>query len=209
MELAVYSADGSKTSRKVKLDDSIFGIEPNDHAIYLDVKQYHANGRQGTHKSKERGEIAGSTRKIRKQKGTGGARRGSIKDPLLRGGGTIFGPRPRDYSFKLNKKLKRVARRSALTYKAKGEGIMVVDGFGMKTPKTQDFLSILGKLKLEGKKTLVVVAEGDENVYLSARNIPSTKVTVATDINTYDIMNYHLILFTEGAVDVVQTNLKN
>lgn len=209
MELEVYSTDGKKTSKKVKLDDTIFGVEPNDHAIYLDVKQIQANGRQGTHKSKERSEITGSTRKIRKQKGTGGARRGSIKDPLLRGGGTIFGPRPRDYSFKLNKKLKKAARRSALSYKAQGEAIMVLDKLEMSTPKTKDFQGVLGNLELNGVKTLVVVAERNENVYLSSRNIPGAKVCIASDINTYDIMNSQRVVFTEGAIDAVQTNLKN
>ena len=209
MELEVYNIEGKKTSKKVKLEDSVFGVEPNEHAIYLDVKQILANGRQGTHKSKERSEITGSTKKIRKQKGTGGARRGSIKDPLLRGGGTIFGPRPRSYSFKLNKKLKRAARRSALSAKAASEGIMVLDQLSMDAPKTKDFKSMLGNLKLDGKKTLVVVAERDENVYLSARNIPGAKVTVASDINTYDIMNSQQVVFTEGAIDVVHNNLKN
>ena len=209
MELEVYSIDGKKTSKKVKLDDTIFGVEPNDHAIYLDVKQIQANGRQGTHKSKERSEITGSTKKIRKQKGTGGARRGSIKDPLLRGGGTIFGPRPRDYSFKLNKKLKKAARRSALSYKAQGEAIMVLDKLEMSSPKTKDFQGVLGNLELNGVKTLVVVAERNENVYLSSRNIPGAKVCIASDINTYDIMNSQRVVFTEGAIDAVQTNLKN
>jgi large subunit ribosomal protein L4 len=209
MELEVYSIDGKKTSKKVKLDATIFGIEPNDHAIYLDVKQIHANGRQGTHKAKERGEITGSTKKIRKQKGTGGARRGSIKDPLLRGGGTIFGPRPRDYSFKLNKKLKKAARRSALSYKAQGEAITVLDKLEMDSPKTKDFQGVLGNLELSGVKTLVVIAERNDNVYLSSRNIPSTKVCLASDLNTYDIMNSQRVVFTEGAIDAVHTNLKN
>lgn len=209
MELAVYSTDGKKTSKKVKLEATVFGIEPNDHAIYLDVKQIHANGRQGTHKAKERGEITGSTRKIRKQKGTGGARRGSIKDPLLRGGGTIFGPRPRDYSFKLNKKLKKAARRSALSYKAQGEAITILDKFEMSSPKTKDFQGVLGNLELTGIKTLIVIAEQSDNVYLSSRNIPGTKVCVASDINTYDIMNSQRVIFTEGAIEAVHTNLKN
>jgi len=209
MELEVYSTDGKKTSKKVKLDATIFGIEPNDHAIYLDVKQIHANGRQGTHKAKERGEITGSTKKIRKQKGTGGARRGSIKDPLLRGGGTIFGPRPRDYSFKLNKKLKKAARRSALSYKAQGEAITVLDKLEMESAKTKDFQGLLGNLELSGVKTLVVIAERNDNVYLSSRNIPSTKVCLASDLNTYDIMNSQRVVFTEGAINAVHTNLKN
>jgi large subunit ribosomal protein L4 len=209
MELEVYSTDGKKTSKKVKLEATVFGIEPNDHAIYLDVKQIHANGRQGTHKAKERGEVTGSTRKIRKQKGTGGARRGSIKDPLLRGGGTIFGPRPRDYSFKLNKKLKKAARRSALSYKAQGEAITILDKFEMSSPKTKDFQGVLGNLELTGVKTLIVIAEQSDNVYLSSRNIPGTKVCVASDINTYDIMNSQRVIFTEGAIEAVHTNLKN
>jgi len=209
MELAVYSTDGSKTSSKVKLDEAVFGIEPNDHAIYLDVKQIQANGRQGTHKSKERGEITGSTKKIRKQKGTGGARRGSIKDPLLRGGGTIFGPRPRNYSFKLNKKLKRVARKSALTYKAKSESIMVLDKLDMSGPKTKDFIKMLSDLKVTSRKTLVVVEELNKNAYLSARNVPGAQVTVASDLNTYDIMNCQQMIFTSGAIDAVNANFKN
>ncbi|NND93296.1 MAG: 50S ribosomal protein L4 [Flavobacteriales bacterium] len=208
MELEVYNIEGKKTSKKVKLDDSIFGMEPNDHAIYLDVKQILANGRQGTHKSKERGEITGSTKKIRKQKGTGGARRGSIKDPLLRGGGTIFGPRPRNYGFKLNKKMKKVARRSALSYKAKGDGIIVIDQLSMDAPRTKEFKSILGNLKAD-RKTLVVVDQQNENVYLSARNIPGAKVTVASDLNTYDIMNSDKMIFTQGAIETVHSTLKN
>ncbi|NNK81008.1 MAG: 50S ribosomal protein L4, partial [Flavobacteriales bacterium] len=195
MELEVYNIEGNKTSKKVKLEESIFGIEPNDHAIYLDVKQILANGRQGTHKSKERSEITGSTKKIRKQKGTGGARRGSIKDPLLRGGGTIFGPRPRNYGFKLNKKMKKVARRSALSYKAKGDGIIIIDQLSMDTPKTKEFQNILGNLKAD-RKALVVVEEKNDNVYLSARNIPGAKVAVASDLNTYDIMNSDKMIFT-------------
>lgn len=209
MQLEVYSTDGKKTSKKVTLDDAIFGVEPNDHAIYLDVKQIQANGRQGTHKSKERGEIAGSTKKIRKQKGTGGARRGSIKDPLLRGGGTIFGPRPRNYGFKLNKKLKKAARRSALSYKAQSDNILILDKLEMAAPKTKDFQGVLGNLSLSGVKTLVVIAEKNDNVYLSSRNIPGAKVCVASDLNTYDIMNSQRVVLTEGAIEVVQSNLKN
>ncbi len=209
MELEVYNIAGKKTSKKVKLEATVFGIEPNDHAIYLDVKQIQANGRQGTHKSKERAEITGSTKKLRKQKGTGAARIGSIKSPLLRGGGRVFGPRPRNYGFKLNKKLKKAARRSALSYKAQAEGIMILDSWTMDAPKTKELHTVLGNLKLDQKKTLIVVAEQSSNVYLSARNIPGAKVTVASDINTYDIMNSQQLVFTEGAIEVVQTNLKN
>ncbi|NNC82744.1 MAG: 50S ribosomal protein L4 [Flavobacteriales bacterium] len=209
MELEIYNIEGKKTSKKVKLEDSVFGVEPNDHAIYLDVKQILANARQGTHKSKERGEITGSTKKIRKQKGTGGARRGDIKDPLLRGGGTIFGPRPRNYSFKLNKKLKKAARRSALSYKAKAEGITILDQLTMEAPKTKEFKTIVNNLGFDGKKTLFVVEEKSDNVYLSSRNIPGAKVTVASDLNTYDIMNSQQVVFTPGAIEVVHNNLKN
>lgn len=209
MELEVYNIEGKKTSKKVKLDATVFGIEPNDHAIYLDVKQIMANARQGTHKAKERAEITGSTKKLRKQKGTGAARIGSIKSPLLRGGGRVFGPRPRNYGFKLNKKLKKAARRSALSYKAQSEGIMILDKWDMAAPKTKELKSVLGNLELERTKTLIVVAEQNSNVYLSARNIPGAKVTVASDINTYDIMNSQRVVFTEGAIDLVQTNLKN
>lgn len=209
MELEVYNIEGKKTSKKVKLDATVFGIEPNDHAIYLDVKQIMANARQGTHKAKERAEITGSTKKLRKQKGTGAARIGSIKSPLLRGGGRVFGPRPRNYGFKLNKKLKKAARRSALSYKAQSEGILILDKWDMAAPKTKELKSVLGNLELERTKTLIVVAEQNSNVYLSARNIPGAKVTVASDINTYDIMNSQRVVFTEGAIDLVQTNLKN
>ena len=201
--------DGRKTSKKVKLDAEIFGIEPNDHAIYLDVKQYHANNRQGTHKSKERAEIAGSTKKLKKQKGTGGARVGSIKSPLLHGGGRVFGPRPKDWSFKLNKKLKKVARRSALSYKAKGNGITILDAITFEAPKTKDFIAMLKNFELSGQKVLVVVPALDENVYLSSRNLAKTEVRVAKDLNTYDIMNSNRILFTAGAIEAVQENLKN
>ncbi|MDA0714806.1 MAG: 50S ribosomal protein L4 [Bacteroidetes bacterium] len=209
MELEIFNTEGKKTSKKVKLDESIFGMEPNDHAIYLDVKQYHANNRQGTHKSKERGEISGSTKKLKKQKGTGGARVGSKKSPWVGGGGTAFGPKPRDYSFKLNKKLKKVARRSALSYKAKADGIMVLDSMTFEAPKTSQFKTMLSNLKLEGTKVLVVVPTIEANVYLSARNLPRTEVRVAKDLNTYDIMNCQRILFTEGAIEAVHENLKN
>ena len=209
MELEIFNMDGKKTSKKVTLDAEVFGMEPNDHAIYLDVKQYHANNRQGTHKSKERAEIAGSTKKLKKQKGTGGARVGSAKSPLLHGGGRVFGPRPKDWSFKLNKKLKKVARKSALSYKAKGNGITVLDSLTFSAPKTKDFLSLLKNFELSGKKVLVVVPALDENLYLSSRNLAKTEVRVAKDLNTYDIMNSQRILFTAGAIEAVQENLKN
>jgi large subunit ribosomal protein L4 len=208
MELELLKQDGKKASKKVKLDDGIFGIEPNDHAIYLDVKQIQANGRQGTHKAKERSEVAGSRKKLRKQKGTGGARRGDVKDPLLRGGGRIFGPRPRDYHFKLNKKVKRLARKSALSYKAKESGLLVVDDIKFAAPKTQDFKKMLSNLKLDDSKVLVVVSGDNENTYLSARNLQGAKVMNATDLNTYDIMNCKNILFTEGAITAVHEYLK-
>lgn len=204
MELEVFKQDGKKASKKVKLDEGVFGIEPNDHAIYLDVKQILANKRQGTHKAKERSEVAGSRKKLRKQKGTGGARRGDIKDPLLRGGGRVFGPRPRDYHFKLNKKVKQLARLSALSYKVKENNMMVVDTLSFDGPKTKEFAKMIDAMKLAGKKVLVVVGEKNDNVYLSSRNIQKAKVTVASDLNTLDIMNCNSIIFTEGAVNAVQ-----
>lgn len=208
MELEVLKQDGKKASKKVKLDAGVFGIEPNDHAIYLDVKQIQANGRQGTHKAKERSEVAGSRKKLRKQKGTGGARRGDVKDPLLRGGGRVFGPRPRDYHFKLNKKVKQLARRSALSYKVKENSMIILDDMKFSGPKTKDFISMIDNLKLADSKVLFVVKEKDDNTYLSSRNIEKAKVTVASDLNTYDIMNCKSIVFTEGAVTAVQEYLK-
>jgi len=208
MELEVIKQDGAKASKKVKLEKAIFGIEPNDHAIYLDVKQILANKRQGTHKAKERSEVAGSRKKLRKQKGTGGARRGDVKDPLLRGGGRIFGPRPRDYHFKLNKKVKRLARHSALSYKVKEDNMMVLDALKFDTPKTKDFTSMLSKLKLDDSKVLFVISENNDNVYLSSRNLEKAKVCVASNLNTYDIMNCTNIVFTEDAIKSVQENLK-
>ena len=207
MELAVTSTSGSK-GKKVKLDDSIFGIEPNDHAIYLAVKLILANRRQGTHKSKERGEITGSTKKIRKQKGTGGARRGSIKDPLLRGGGTIFGPRPRSYSFKLNKKVKQLAKKSALSYKTKEDSLLVLEDFKMEAPKTKEFAGILNSLNAADKKSLLVIPSSDENIVKSVRNMANAKVVVANSLNTYDILNCNQLIITESAVKVVEDNLK-
>ncbi len=203
MELAIYNIQGKESGKKVALNDAVFGIEPNDHAIWLDVKQYLANQRQGTHKAKQRNEVAGSTRKLKRQKGTGGARAGSIKSPLFPGGGRIFGPVPRDYSFKLNKKLKQLARRSALSYKAKGDLITVVEDFNIEQPRTKTYLDIARALKMEDKKVLVVLAESNHNIILSTRNLPKVKVVVASDVNTYDLMNTGVILMTEGAAGVI------
>lgn len=207
MELTVYNIDGTKTARTVQLNDGIFGIEPNDHAIYLDVKQYLANQRQGTHKSKERGEVAGSTRKLHRQKGTGGSRKGDIKSPVFRGGGRIFGPVPRDYSFKVNKKVKKLARRSALTYKAIDNNIMVLEHFSMEEPKTKKYLEILKKFNLEDKKSLLVVPEVDRNLVLSSRNIPKAKVAMASDLNTYMILNADQLLLVESSLPEVENIL--
>lgn len=200
MELKIYNIEGKETAKKVTLEDAVFAVEPNDHAIWLDVKQYLANQRQGTHKSKQRGEIAGSTKKLKRQKGTGGARAGSIKNPLFTGGGRVFGPQPRDYSFKLNKKLKALARRSALSYKAKGEAIKVVDTLAFDAPKTKAFMAARQALGLADKKILVVIPESNHNVSLSARNVPGVKVVVAQNVNTYDVMNAAVLLVAEGAV---------
>jgi large subunit ribosomal protein L4 len=204
MEVKVLDTKGKATSTKVNLSDSIFAIEPNDHAIYLDVKQHLANRRQGTHKSKERAEIKGSTRKIKKQKGTGTARAGSIKSPVFRGGGRVFGPRPRNYSFKLNVKLKRLARRSALSYKAQNDGILVLEDFNFETPKTQEFKSLLGNLKLENDKVLLVLGSKNDNVYLSARNIGSMKVVTADLLNTYDVLNAKKVVLAKSSVEVIE-----
>ena len=209
MELEVLSISGKKTSKKVKLDEAIFGIEPNDHAIYLDVKQYLANQRQGTHKAKERAEITGSTRKIKKQKGTGTARAGSIKSGVFVGGGRIFGPRPRNYSFKLNIKLKRLARKSALTYKAKNDEILVIDSINFDVPKTKDFVSAMNNLKVSDKKTLVVLPEANANVSLSARNIQKANIVVAENLNTYDILNANKLIFVEGSLDKLNALFNN
>lgn len=203
MEVAIYNISGKETGKKAVLSDEIFGIEPNNHAIYLDVKQYLANQRQGTHKAKQRNEVAGSTRKLKRQKGTGGARSGSIKSPLFPGGGRIFGPVPRDYSFKLNKKLKQLARKSALTYKAKDEAITVVEDFVIETPKTKEFITITKNLKMDGKKILLVLPESNPAVALSARNLQNVKVVLASNLNTYDVMNAGTILMAEGSVGVV------
>ncbi len=207
MELAVYNSNGQETGRKISLSKDIFGIEPNDHAIYLDVKQILANRRQGTHKSKERAEISGSTRKLKRQKGTGGARAGSIKSPVFVGGGRIFGPRPRDYSFRLNKKVKQLARKSALTYKALENGIVLVEHFSFEKPSTKNYNSILNKLNVSYKKTLVVVPEMNDNLYLSSRNIQRSKVVLASDLNTYDILNASSIVLFENSVQTIENLL--
>lgn len=199
MEIKVLNKEGKATTKKVSLTKDIFAIEPNDHAIYLDVKQYLANQRQGTHQSRERGDIAGSTRKIKKQKGTGTARAGSIKNPLFRGGGRVFGPRPKSYSFKLNKKLKVLARKSALTYKAKEDSILVLDDLSFKTPKTKDFVSVLKNLKIDGDKSLFVTSEKDQNTFLSSRNLKNAKVITADKLNTYDILYSHKLIISENA----------
>ncbi len=208
MELAVYSKDGSKTSKTVKLNEDIFGITPNDHAIYMVVKQHMANRRQGTHKTKERGEIKGSTRKLRRQKGTGAARIGDIKSPLLRGGGVTFGPRPRDYSFKVNKKVNTLARKSALSYKAKDSNLLVLEDFSMEAPNTKGYMEILKGFNLEGKKSLLVIPEYDRGIQLSSRNIPRAFVMKASQLNTYMIMNADRMLVTEGALKEIEAILE-
>ena len=200
MELSVYNIKGEDTGRKVVLDDAIYGIEPNDHAIYLAVKQYMANRRQGTAKSKERSEISGSTRKLGRQKGGGGARRGDINSPLLVGGACVFGPKPRDYGFKLNKKVKALARCSALSYKAKENSIIVVEDFTFDVPKTKSYIEMLSNLKVDDKKSLVVLPDVDRNVYLSGRNLQGTKVTIAKTLNTYIVLDANVILMTEKSV---------
>jgi large subunit ribosomal protein L4 len=207
MELKVVNTKGKETSKSVTLTESIYAIEPNDHAIYLDVKLILANKRQGTHKSKERAEIQGSTRKIKKQKGTGTARAGSIKSPVFRGGGRVFGPRPRNYGFKLNKKVKALARKSALTYKATDKSIMVLEDFQLDSPKTKDFTAILTNLNLLYDKVLVVTTDNNTNVHLSARNIPGTKVIAAENLNTYDILNANKVVISEGSVKVIENTL--
>ncbi len=207
MNVEVVKINGQDAGRKAKLSKDIFGVEPNDHAIYLDVKQYLANQRQGTHKSKERADISGSTRKIKKQKGTGSARAGSIKSPIFRGGGRVFGPKPRDYSFKLNKKLKVVARKSALAYKAKEKAISVIEDFSFDEPKTKSYLAMLGDLKMSDKKTLFVMPEADANVVLSGRNIKNTKVTTAEQLNTYDVLNADTLVIAEGSIEKIEKTL--
>ena len=209
MELVVHKISGEATSKKVKLDKSIFGIEPNDHAIYLDAKQHMANARQGTHDSKERSDVIGSTRKIKRQKGTGTARAGSIKNPLFKGGGRVFGPHPRDYSFKLNKKVKRIAPLSALTYKAKDDGIIIVEDFKLEAPKTRQYVDILENLKIKDKKTLLVINDSDANVLLSARNVPRTKVVRADSLNTYEILNANKLVFLESSLKSLESMFSN
>ncbi len=204
MEVSVLNTKGQDTGKKVTLNDSVFGVEPNDHAIYLDVKQYLAAQRQGTAKTKERSELSGSTRKLGRQKGGGGARRGDINSPLLVGGARVFGPKPRDYRFKLNKKVKQLARRSALSYKVQENALVVVEDFTFEAPKTKNFIALLNDLNLAGKKVLVVAAGSDKNVYLSARNLPKAKVAVASDINTYGVLDASVLVLTESAVAKVE-----
>ena len=208
MELSVLNIKGEDTGRKITLNESIFGIEPNDHAIYLDVKQFMANQRQGTHKSKERSEISGSTRKIGRQKGGGGARRGDMNSPVLVGGGRVFGPKPRDYYFKLNKKVKALARKSALSYKAKNNAIVVVEDFTMEAPKTKEFITIAKNLKVADKKLLMVLPEKNNLVYLSARNLEKASVITASELNTYAVLNAVNLVLTESSVAVVEQNFK-
>ncbi len=207
MEVSVLNIKGEDTGRKVVLNDAVFGIEPNDHAIYLDVKQYLAAQRQGTAKSKERSEISGSTRKLGRQKGGGGARRGDINSPVLVGGARVFGPKPRNYDFKLNKKVKALARRSALSYKAQENAIVVVEDFTFEAPKTKQFIDVVSSLKVADKKVLVVLPEANKNVYLSARNLPKAKVAIASDINTYGVLNAGVMVVTEGAVAKIEAVL--
>ena len=204
MELTVYNREGKDTGRKVNLSDEIFGIEPNDHAIYLDVKQYMANKRQGTHKAKERSEVRGSTKKIKKQKGTGSARAGSLKNPLFRGGGRVFGPKPRDYSFKLNKKVKRLARKSALSYKVKANELFVVEDFTFEAPKTKEFVAFQKNLKINDKKSILVLAEPNKNLYLSSRNLQGSKTITVSELTTYDILNTKALVLSESSVDVLE-----
>ena len=207
MEVSVLNIKGEDTGRKVTLNDSVFGIEPNDHAIYLDVKQYLAAQRQGTAKSKERSEISGSTRKLGRQKGGGGARRGDINSPVLVGGARVFGPKPRDYRFKLNKKVKALARRSALSYKVQEGALVVVEDFTLDTPRTKSFIEIMNNLKISDKKVLMVMPEANKNVYLSARNLPNAKVAIASDINTYGVLNAGVMVVTENALQNIETVL--
>jgi large subunit ribosomal protein L4 len=205
MEVAVFNIEGKETGRKVDLNDTIFGIEPNDHAIYLDTKQFLANQRQGTHKAKERGEIRGSTRKLKRQKGTGTARFGSIKNPEFRGGGRIFGPRPRFYGFKLNKKVKQLARKSALSYKAKENRIIILEDFSFEAPKTSRMAGVSANLNIMNKKSLFVLPEQNKNIYLSSRNLQGVEVVTITDLNTYNIMKASTLVLTESSVDVLQS----
>jgi len=203
MELAVYNIKGENTGRMAQLNDQVFAIDANEHAVYLDVKQFLANQRQGTHKSKERSEVSGSTRKLHKQKGGGGSRIGDINSHVLVGGGRVFGPRPRDYRFKLNKKIKQLARKSAWTYKVQDDQVKIVEDFSFEAPKTKEFVKIAKNLEAEGKKLLLVLASQEKNVYLSARNIPNVQVITASDVNTYAIMHSNAILLTESGLDVI------
>ena len=207
MEISVLNINGQETGRKVVLNDAVFGIQPNDHVLYLDVKQYLANQRQGTAKSKERSEHAGSTRKLGRQKGGGGARRGDINSPVLVGGGRVFGPKPRDYRFKLNKKVKVLARKSALSYKAQENAIIVVEDFNFEAPKTKDFVNITKNLKVEGKKSLFVLSEVNKNVYLSARNLQGSKITLASLLNSYNVLNADVLVITENSLETINNIL--
>ena len=207
MEAKVLDFNGKDTGRKVQLSDSVFGIEPNNHAVYLDVKQYLANQRQGTHKAKERAEVAGSTRKIKKQKGTGTARAGSAKNPLFKGGGTVFGPRPRSYSFKLNKNLKRLARKSAFSIKANESNIIVLEDFNFETPNTKNFINVLKALELENKKSLFVLGDTNKNVYLSSRNLKGSSVVSSLELSTYAILNANNLVLLESSLEIIEENL--
>ena len=209
MQLNVFNKNGEDTGRMVTLNDTVFGIEPNDHAIYLDVKQHMANKRQGTHKAKERSEIKGSTRKLIRQKGSGGARRGDIKSPVMVGGGRVFGPRPRDYSFKLNKKVKALARKSALSYKAKENAITIVEDFTFEVPKTKDFISFIQGLNLKERKTLFVLPENNQPVYLSSRNLKAANVVTVSELNTYKVLDAGNLLFTERSLSIIEDYLKS
>lgn len=209
MKLEVLNIQGEKTGRSVDLPEDIFGVEPNEHAVYLAVKQYLANQRQGTHKAKERGEVAGSTRKIKRQKGTGTARAGDIKNPVFRGGGRIFGPRPRKYTVRLNKKVKRLARKSALSDKAAAGNILIVEDFSFEAPKTKEFINILQQLDVNGQKTVLVTSDFEKEVYLSSRNVPKTETVRATDLNTYEIMNAGKLILSEGAVEKIKETFAN
>ncbi|MDO9579518.1 MAG: 50S ribosomal protein L4 [Bacteroidales bacterium] len=209
MELAILNISGKETGRKVSLNDSIFGIEPNDHAIYLDTKQFLANQRQGTHKSKERSEVAGSTRKIKRQKGTGTARAGSIKNPLFRGGGRVFGPKPRSYGFKLNKKVKQLARKSALSYKASTNNIIILEDISFEAPKTKEIIKMGNNLNIGNKKSVFVLSEQNNNIYLSSRNVQGMEVIIASELSTYKIMRASTLILVESAVDVLQATFEN
>jgi large subunit ribosomal protein L4 len=208
MEIAILNTAGKETGRSIELVDSIYAVEPSDHAIYLDVKQYLANQRQGTHKSKERGEITGSTRKLKKQKGTGTARAGSIKSPVFRGGGRVFGPQPRNYGFKLNKKLKTLARKSALSYKAKSNDILVMEDFNFEGPKTKEFVAIQNNLQVADKKSLIVLSEANKNIYLSSRNLQNAEVVTASELSTYKIMHAKKVVLVESSVKAMEEMFK-